>query len=197
VAVRFLRARLRPQEYAALAAVAVGLALLGVSAHAGGARALSPVTVWLLLAGVPVVLAAGAAAARLPDRSGSALVALAAGTAFGGTGIAARTVAFPHPLWRVLGEPLLWALAGYGVLGMLLFAAALQRGAVTTAAALTFCTETLLPAAFGLALLGDRARAGFVPVAAAGFAATLVGAVVLARFAELEPAVGEVGVQRT
>jgi drug/metabolite transporter (DMT)-like permease len=188
VAVRFLGARLRRPELLALSGLALGLALLAVSAQSGGARPLSTWAAWAMLAGVGLVLAVGAAAARLPDRSASAVLALAAGAAFGGTGIAARTLALPDPLWRLVLAPLPWALAGYGVLGMLLFAVSLQRGPVTTAAALTFVAETLLPAAVGLWLLGDRARSGFAVVAGAGFVLSLVGSVVLARFAELEPA---------
>ena len=187
VAIRFLGARLRGPELLALTGVALGLVLLTVSAQAGGARALSSTGSWLLLGGVVCVLALGVVAARLPDRPASALLALTAGAAFGGTGIAARTLVVPDPLWHLVLQPLPWALAGYGLLALLLFAASLQRGPVTTAAALTFCAETLLPAAFGLLALGDSARAGFAGVAGVGFVLSLAGAVVLARFAELEP----------
>ena len=69
---------------------------------------------------------------------------------------------------------------------LLLFGTALQRGSVTTASAVMFVVETVVPAAVGLALLGDRTRPGFAPVAAAGFALTLACAVLLARFADPE-----------
>jgi len=68
------------------------------------------------------------------------------------------------------------------------YAAALQRGRVTMVAAITFGVETVVPALIGLALLGDRARPGFAPVAAAGFVVTVAAALALARLAELPDA---------
>ena len=69
----------------------------------------------------------------------------------------------------------------YGALGMLLFAAALQRGPVTTASAVTFAVETVVPAVVGVMMLGDRPRAGFAPLAVIGFVTAIVGTVALAR----------------
>jgi hypothetical protein len=47
----------------------------------------------------------------------------------------------------------------------------------------------------GLLLLGDHARPGWLPVAAAGFAVAVAGALALARFGELEEAPAVVGVR--
>jgi drug/metabolite transporter (DMT)-like permease len=183
-AVRFLGAQLRMPEWLALAALGVGLSLLAASAHAGPGRSLTSHQGWLLLLAVAPLLGLGVAASRLPDRSACTGLAVAAGAAFGGVGVGARVLDLAHPLWRVLLDPVAWAIAGYGVLGLLLFAMSLQRGPVTTTAAVTACTETVLPAALGLLVLGDSTRSGYAPVAALGFVVTLVGAVVLARFAE-------------
>jgi len=60
----------------------------------------------------------------------------------------------------------------------------LQRGKVTIVAAVMFSVETIVPAVVGVAWLGDRARAGMVPVAVAGFVLTVGASLVLARFAE-------------
>jgi FtsH-binding integral membrane protein len=124
-------------------------------------------------------------ATRLPSGRAGALLAADAGLCFGGVGVAARSLKVPDPLWHLVGDPAFWALAGYGVLGMMFFAAALQRGSVTTATAITFAIETTVPAAIGLLLLGDRARAGFALVAVAGFAVALGGCLALARNADL------------
>jgi drug/metabolite transporter (DMT)-like permease len=185
LAARFLKVRLRRAEWVALGAVAAGLVLLAVSAQPDAGRALSRAGGYVLLGGVAVAVAAAAASAWLsPGRAGAALAA-DAGLAFGGVGVAARTLQLPHPLWQLVGDPVAWSLVAYGVLGMLFFSGALQRGSVTTATAITFAVETTVPALVGLALLGDRARAGFAPVAVAGFAVALVGCLALARRADL------------
>jgi hypothetical protein len=85
----------------------------------------------------------------------------------------------PLPLWHVLADPGLWAIVALGVLGMLLFTTALQRGSVTSATAVTFGVETIVPAGLGLAFLGDTTRPGFALVAAAGFALTIAGTLAL------------------
>lgn len=190
VAVRVLGVRLGRAERRALVVVGGGLLLLAASARAEAAAPVGRGTGWVLLAGVAVVLAAGLWLSRLAGRGAAAGVAAAAGLAFGGAGIAARVIVLPDPWWRLAADPTAWALAGYGALGVLLFATALQRGSAISTAAVTFAVETVVPAAVGLALLGDRARPGFGPVAAVGFGATVLGAMFLARYAEptAEPA---------
>jgi len=63
---------------------------------------------------------------------------------------------------------------------MLLFTTALQRGSVTSATAVMFAVETIVPAGIGLAFLGDATRPGFAGVAAVGFALTIAGTLALA-----------------
>jgi hypothetical protein len=100
--------------------------------------------------------------------------------AFGGTAVAARVIDVPvHHLLHVLSEPELWALVAFGLLGFLLFSTALQRGSVTTATATMWTAEALLPAALGIALLGDHARRGTAGLAGLGFAVAIVSTVVL------------------
>jgi drug/metabolite transporter (DMT)-like permease len=188
VAVRRLGARLGRGERLALAGMLGGLVLLGTSAEAEGSRALPAVGGWLVLASSVVVALLAVVAPRMPTERAVAVLSVAAGLGFAGVGIATRAVAFPDPLWRILLDPLLWALALDGVLAITCYAAALQRGAVTVVAAVTLSVETLLPAAVGYVVLGDRARPGFLPVAVVGLVATLASAVALARFSEIEPA---------
>jgi len=179
-----LGAQLRRAERYALLALLVGLLLLAVSARPERAASLAGPARWALLALLSVPVLAALAAVRLRGAAAGAALAAAAGLAFTGVGVAARVLVIPDPLWRVGGDPVLYALAGYGLLGVLLFAGALQRGSVTTAAAITFAVQTVVPALIGLALLGDSARAGFGPVAVAGFVLALGGALALARYAE-------------
>lgn len=188
VAVRWLGARLGPRERVALAAMLAGLVLLALSAQAEGGQPLPVAGRWLVLAASALVALLAAAATRMPAPRAVAVLAAAAGLGFAGVGIATRALEVPDPLWHVLLDPLLWALALDGLLAMTCYAAALQRGAVTVVAAVTFAVETLLPAVVGYAVLGDRARPGFLPVAVAGLVVTLVAAVALARYSEPEGA---------
>ncbi|HET9655493.1 MAG TPA: hypothetical protein VFP72_09070 [Kineosporiaceae bacterium] len=184
VAVVALGTRLRRRETAALAGLGCGLVLLAVAAQPETATPLPEAARWGLLGGVALLVGYGVVLARLPGTAGAAGLAVGAGLGFAGVGIAARTITVPDPLWALAADPLTWAIAGYGILSILLFGTALQRGSVTTTSALTFAVETVVPAAVGITLLGDRPRPGFTVLALCGFVLTLVGAVLLARFAE-------------
>jgi drug/metabolite transporter (DMT)-like permease len=186
VAVHWLGARLGSRERLAIVAMLGGLILLAASAQAEGSQPLPTVGSWLVLAASVLVALLAAAAVRMPSSRAVGVLAAAAGLGFAGTGIAARALEFPDPLWRILLDPLLWALALDGLLALICYAAALQRGAVTVVAAVTLAVETLLPAVVGYAVLGDRARPGFLPVAVVGLLVTVAAAVALARFGEAE-----------
>ena len=179
--------RLLRYERVALVALMVGFALLAVSTRPEHAASLGSVGQWILVCGVIVVLAAGALTARLDNRRASIGLALCAGLSWAGTGIAARVLQIPTPAWHVLIDPIALCLAGYGLLGTLLFATALQRGSVTAAAAIVFTVETVIPSFIGIAFLGDQARSGFFLVAMLGFVAAVGGSIALARRSEPLP----------
>jgi drug/metabolite transporter (DMT)-like permease len=185
VAARWLGVRLRRPEIIALWGLAAGLLLLAASAQPEAARPLPSAGAWAVLAGAVPVAALAVLATRWPDGAASAGLATAAGLGFGGVGIAARTVDLASPWWQHVLAPLPLALVAYALVALYGYAAALQRGRVTVVAAVTFAVETVVPALIGLALLGDAARRGWAPVAAAGFALTLAAAVRLARLAEV------------
>lgn len=180
VAARYLHARLSVRDRWWLSALALGLVLLAASARPDSAHRLSTTTAWGVLAGAVLIgaLAWASGHRRLP----TAALAAGAGLAFGGLGIAARALQVPSPWWGLVLDPLTYAVVGYALLGTLLFAGALQHGSVTISSAITFAVETVVPAAIGIALLGDRARDGWWPVAALGFALTLGASTALARF---------------
>jgi drug/metabolite transporter (DMT)-like permease len=71
-----------------------------------------------------------------------------------------------------------------GLLGLLLYAMALQRGSVTVATSAVVVTETLVPAALGVTLLGDRPAHGGATLAGVGFAVTVAGSLLLSRHGE-------------
>ena len=115
-------------------------------------------------------------------------MAITCGLAFSGMGLAERTLELPDPWWHVFGGPTPYALIGYGVIGITAYASAIARGKVTTVTAVTFAVETVVPSVIGLIALGDSSRPGFAVVAAAGFAATVGGAIGLTRVAAMTDA---------
>jgi drug/metabolite transporter (DMT)-like permease len=172
--------RLRGREIASLVVLGAGLLLLAASAQPDRGTPLTLGVRWGLLSCAVVMGAAGALVARGNGRSSAHALAVLAGLAFTVVAITARSLTVPSPLWHVLADPGLWAILALGALGMLLFTTALQRGSVTSATALTFAVETIVPAGIGLAFLGDSTRPGFALVAAVGFVLTIAGTLALA-----------------
>jgi drug/metabolite transporter (DMT)-like permease len=184
--VAILRVRLAPLEWSALALVTAGLTLLALAAkdqrpaHVGfgGRMALLAVVV------ASALVVAVAASARDGGRKDAWALGCLAGLMYGAGGIGARVLANPRSIGGLLIDPALWAMFIAGVLGLLLYAMALQRGSVTVATAAVVVTETLVPAAIGITLLGDRPAQGRTGLAAAGFAVTVTGSLLLARYGE-------------
>jgi hypothetical protein len=188
----FLHVRLARRERRALSALVGGLVLLGMAGRPEHANRLAEPGPAILLAGL-VVLGIGAAVLTRSSNDRAAVgLSAGAGAAFAAVGIAARALHVPHHWVHVLGDPLLYAIVGHGVLATMLYAGALQRGRVTTVAGITFSVETVVAAAIGLAFLGDRARTGMVPVAVAGFTVSVVASIALARYAEPTVAIARV-----
>jgi drug/metabolite transporter (DMT)-like permease len=189
-AARLLDTRLAPREWAAVAVVVGGLALLGIAAagegHSHGSAALR----WGTLATALALLAAGTAGGRLPERSRAAALGLGAGFGFGVVEVAVRLIDGMTPS-ALLTNPAVYALLIGGAAGFLLLTSALQRGSVTAATAGMVIGETVGPALVGVLALGDRTRPGWGPAAVAGFVLAVLGALALARFGEVGAATPE------
>ena len=175
---------LRATDKLAIAGLLTGLVLLGVSARAEPVARLAGPGRWLLLAGVVVVLAGGAVAARQRDPNAGLALAACAGLGFTGTAISERALLVPTPAWHLVYAPVAVALVAYGASAILMFASALQRGAVTATSAVLVSVETIVPAVVGLVALGDRTRSHFEVVAGLGFALTVGASLALARYTE-------------
>ena len=172
---------LHRREITSLVVLGTGLLLLAASAQPDQGAPLNLGVRWGLLVVVVVLGAAGVLAGRRAGPSSAHLLAVLGGLAFTVVAVTARSLIVPSPLWHLLADPGLWAILAAGSLGMLLFTTALQRGSVTTATALTFAVETIVPAGVGLAFLGDSTRPGFALVAAVGFVLTIAGTVALSK----------------
>lgn len=185
-----LHVRLGATEVAALLAVAAGLTGLALAAAEGPASRIPPSAAWWLLAAAFLVAGLLATGWRSQDhRRGAVLLSLAAGLGFGGVGVAARLLEVPSPWWHLVTSGLAWGLLVHAALATVAYALALSRGRVTTVAALTFATETVVPAVVGLVALGDGVVPGREPLAVAAFVVTLAGCIALAGRSEpAEPA---------
>jgi drug/metabolite transporter (DMT)-like permease len=187
LAVAILGMRPSMIEWLALISVTTGLILLASSAKRQAPVHLDDLDRWLLVISVAAVGAVAVAVARhrrTPGRGDSWALGLLAGLMYGAAGIGARVLRTPATPWRFLLDPALYAMALAGILGLLLYAMALQRGSVTVATAAVVVAETLMPAVVGILLLGDRPAPGRGVLAAFGFALTVAGAVALARYGE-------------
>lgn len=181
-AARWFHLALSRAEWSAVALVCAGLALLGSSAQSEGAGHAGQGFRYWLVAATVVLAALGVLAGRLADHPRTIMLGLVAGLLFGTLGMSARVLV----LHSVLTDLATYTTIVAGILGGWYYAAALQRGGVVTATAMTLIGETVPPAVIGVLVLGDHARHGWLPVAAAGFVLAVVGALVLARFGEIE-----------
>jgi hypothetical protein len=172
----FLGARLRPRDAGAVVLMVLALAVLAVAFPAQSASFPAGLTGWALGALLLVALATGV----LYRRGGSLPLAALAGAAFAGAAVAARAVDLGGGLGTVAGQPLVWAVLGFGAVGTLAYARSLERGAVGPATAVLWSVEAVLAGVAGVAVLGDAVRPGWAPVAVLAVLLTLLGCAVLA-----------------
>jgi len=187
LAAAFLRARLQAREWLAIALVSAGLAMLAISSARNRPAGVDLGGRTALLLGVGLLGAVAFLAGRATRTGpgpGSWALGVLAGLAYGASGIGARILHHPRSLLGLVTDPATWAMMAAGLLGILLYATAVQRGTVTRVTAAVVVTETLVPAAIGVALLHDHPRHGYVGLAAIGFVCTVAGAVALARHGE-------------
>ncbi|WP_377269685.1 hypothetical protein [Peterkaempfera sp. SMS 1(5)a] len=179
--------RLGRAEWAGVAAVCGGLALLGAAAGREGHRRPGAGFHWGLLVAAAVLVLCGAAAWRLRGPLRAGVLGLLCGFGFGVVGLAVRVlpgVDLPDVV-PLLGDPALYALLGAGATAFVLLTEAVRGGSVTTATAGMVLGETGVPAVLGVLLLGDGTRHGMGPAAVAGFMVAVAGALTLARFGEV------------
>ncbi len=181
LAVRLFGDRLVPVDWAAVAAVWVGLALLTTaSGPIGQVRTGTGFVVGMVVA-LGVLALLSLVTSRAQHQVVPGVLGLLAGLAFGVDSIAVRVLPdlSPLELWHAGAT---YAFFVSSALGFLVYSIALQRGPVTAATAPMLVGQTVAPAVVGVLLLGDQVRTGYYPVAVAGLLLTTVGAARLARF---------------
>ncbi|MGW6131516.1 hypothetical protein ACWFNE_15960 [Cellulomonas sp. NPDC055163] len=188
-----LGARLRWPEVLALLGTGAGLVLLALTvapapAQTGGTG--TRVVVAALV--VALALLGGAAARSAPSARAGLVLAVAAGGQYAMLAVGARTLRGLSPA-VLLGDPVSWAMAVAGALGLLFTALALQRAPVVAATAVMVGVETVAGAGLGMVLAGDRPATGAGLSTLVGFLLVLAGAVAVARFGSPDGADGPDG----
>lgn len=195
IASRTFHVRLSRAEWAGVTAVCGGLALLGLSATSDSTPSTSLGLRFALLAVALGVVGAGVAALHLEGKLGAPALGLVAGVGFGLGDTCVRVVDRFDPA-HLFTNPAAYGAVIAAVAGLWLFAIALQRGSVTAATATLTLGETVLPAGFGLIVLGESPRAGGGVFALIGFLTAVGGAVALSRFGEAPEPVPELSADR-
>ena len=170
-----LHRKLDKQTYIALTVILVGLTLLSVSAVSGRATVGDHAT-RLLIEVLPLPLAiVGLLFITVRGQVSALALAALGGLAFGNTSTIGRILTYPHPLWKLGENPLLYSLIASAVLGQYLFTVALQRATATKSNAIMIALQTLGPALCGLLFFDDKIRNGFQVFALIGGALVIIG----------------------
>ena len=174
LAAAVMHVRVRRADLYAICVIIAALVVLGAAAGAEHSQPVGGGVKAALLGGIPLVTAGAGAAARW---STPVVTGAAAGLAFGGAALCARAIP-DHP--ALFSQPLAYALLAYGATGMFAYAHALEHGDVGPITAALWVTEIVVPAALGVAVLGDHARPAWAPAAVLACAAAVGATVVLA-----------------
>jgi len=172
-----LRTALRRADLAAVGAVLAGLVVLVLaSGEQPAARPGARFTAAALVLTAVLVLATVALYRRGPAWT----LGLASALGYSAVAIGARAATAGGWVAMVRQPIALVVLAG-GLVAVVAYVRALERGPVGLAAALVSVVEVVVPGVVGLAFLGDGVRAGWGVAALGGVVVALAGCVVLAR----------------
>jgi drug/metabolite transporter (DMT)-like permease len=165
---------LRPSGWLAVGVVTLGLVLMGLGAGDPGSVVTSGTFVACLWVGVAALAAVSTAARRLPG----ALLGLLAGLGYAGSAISVRGVGTPVETAVVVAA---LAVPSFSIVAFWLYSLGMHRAAVPSASAPLIVAQTIVPAAVGVALLGDGVRDGWWPEVSLGLLLATLGAMALSR----------------
>jgi drug/metabolite transporter (DMT)-like permease len=175
--------RLPLAEVALLVLLGAAVAALIVAARPAPSRPVGTAAELALAAALLAIAGGGALAARLRGAAGSVALGGLAGLCFGAAAVASRPLAGVSTVDALLAGPLLYLMLAHSLVGQLLLALAMQRGATTAAVAAMDAAAAAPAAAVGLVLLGDETWPGREWLAALGFLAALAAVLGLTRYA--------------
>jgi hypothetical protein len=165
---------LRTPGRVAVGLVTLGLVLLSLGAGDPGEVVTTMTFVIALWVGVAVLALVSITARHLPG----ALLGLLAGLGYAGSAISVRGVGMPVETTVVLAA---LAVPSFSLVAFWLYSLGMHRAAVPSATAPLIVAQTIVPAAVGVALLGDGVRDGWWPAVTLGLVLATAGAAVLGR----------------
>jgi hypothetical protein len=150
-----------------------GLVLLSLGAGDPGSVITTTTFVALLWTAVGLL----AAASMVRRRLAGPLLGLLAGLGYAGSAISVRGVGTPVEAAVVVAA---LAVPSFSLVAFWLYSLGMHGAAVPSTTASLIVAQTFVPAAVGVALLGDEVRAGWWPTVALGLALSMAGAILLA-----------------
>ena len=172
LASRRVEEHLRPSGWAAVGVVTLGLVLLSLGAGDAGSVVTTTPFVVALWVGVAALAVASTRGRHLPGP----LLGLLAGLGYAGSAISVRGVGTPVETAVVLAA---LAVPSFSLVAFWLYSLGMHRAAVPSATASLIVAQTFVPAAVGVALLGDGVRDGWWPGVTTGLLLAMGGAAVL------------------
>jgi drug/metabolite transporter (DMT)-like permease len=166
--------RLHRGGWVAVGLVTGGLVLLSLGAGRPGDVRTDARFVVIVWVAVIALSAASMVGRRLPGP----VLGLLAGLGYAGSAISVRGIG--APVGGVVAVAAL-AVPAFSVVAFWLYSLGMHRAAVPSTTASLIVTQTFVPAAVGVALLGDGVRDGWWPAVAVGLLLSTTGAVVLGR----------------
>ena len=173
----FLGSPLRRLDAVAITAVVAALAIL---ASAAGTQSALPAPSWFTAATLVAVVGTAGLLAVCYPRGSAARLAVIAGTSFAGSAIGVRALTLNGHWISVLGQPIAWTVAAFGLIGSLAYARSLERGSAGSATATLWVTEVTVAGLIGVLALGDHVIPGWELPALCAIGVALLGCVVLA-----------------
>lgn len=163
----------------AVAVVTAGLVLVSASA---AAESHGEPPSWFTAAMLVAMVALVAVSAALYRHGPSVPLAVLGGLGFSGAALAARAahIGEGEPS-QYLGNPLTWSVVVFGAVGAVMYARALEKGAIGPATAAMWVVEVLVPGGIGVFVLGDAVREGWAIPALIGVALAVAACVALAQ----------------
>jgi len=173
----WLKHPIKTIEKFAITSVVIGVSILSIVAKPGSAALTTDLVKWLIVISPLIIAIIGVIVLRLKNNSfNSAIVALMAGLAFGGTSVVTRIIVFSD-IDKVLVQGLLAiSLIIYGVLAIMFLSIALQREKVNRVNSVVLASEVIAPSLIGILILGDSVRNGLWLVMFIGLAFVSFGA---------------------
>jgi hypothetical protein len=164
--------RLHRSGWVAVVVVTLGLVLLSLGAGDPGEVQTSTAFVVPIWIGVATLAVASTGGRHLPGP----LLGLLAGLGYAGSAISVRGVGTPVDTVVVVAA---LAVPSFSLVAFWLYSLGMHRAAVPSTTASLIVAQTFVPAAVGVALLGDGVRDGWWPAVTLGLLLSTTGAAVL------------------